>query len=461
MTEHGLQTGMMLLVSMLLFAGTIPLVAQTNVSFQYFYDDLGQLTKVVDSTGTIIEYVYDPVGNILQIKRSGVAPGTLAIFSFTPQRGGIGEAVTIQGQGFSNASAGNVVQFDGTPASVISASPTTVVAQVPNGATTGPITVSVGAQRAISSTNFTVLQIPAIISLSRKSALFNTAVLPFTITGINLTNATFDFSPVGGIAVTLLSIDPSGTSATMSLKTSNRAGIFALVGTNNFGSSSPIPVKANRFTVVDPLSKADTDGDGIPDVLEAEFGSDPLDPTSIPFIPKPPGEAESLSFSVVNGFPPLPPNTKTGESESVSFSVLNGFTVGNVNINTGEAESLSFSVANGFVVPTPNPSTAEAESLTFSVVNGTTPPAINPPTGEAESLTFSVSNSAPIAEITPRNSNRSKSSALNQSPGSKFENVNRNQEKDKDLAEDEPSAGSTRSPNKSKSSQVKGRSMRD
>src|SRR5437667_6722140 len=43
--------------------------AQAPITFQYFYDGLGQLTRVVDSTGVVIEYVYDPVGNILEVKR--------------------------------------------------------------------------------------------------------------------------------------------------------------------------------------------------------------------------------------------------------------------------------------------------------------------------------------------------------------------------------------------------------
>ena len=48
-----------------------PAPTQVPITFQYFYDDLGQLTKVVDSTGTVIEYVYDEVGNILEEENWG------------------------------------------------------------------------------------------------------------------------------------------------------------------------------------------------------------------------------------------------------------------------------------------------------------------------------------------------------------------------------------------------------
>jgi Rhs family protein len=42
--------------------------AQTPITFQYAYDDTGQLIKVVDSTGIAIDYFYDAVGNMLAIK---------------------------------------------------------------------------------------------------------------------------------------------------------------------------------------------------------------------------------------------------------------------------------------------------------------------------------------------------------------------------------------------------------
>jgi YD repeat-containing protein len=50
-----------------------PLDAQGTTAFQYFYDDLGQLTKVIDSLGNEVDYSYDQVGNLTQITR-GTAP---------------------------------------------------------------------------------------------------------------------------------------------------------------------------------------------------------------------------------------------------------------------------------------------------------------------------------------------------------------------------------------------------
>ena len=112
-----------------------PVLAQAPITFQYFYDELGQLTKVVDSAGNVIEYVYDPVGNILEIKRSTISG--LSVFGFSPEHGAIGTTVMIRGQGFSGTPSDNTVAFKGVPTTVTSATTTTLVVTVPPGATTG------------------------------------------------------------------------------------------------------------------------------------------------------------------------------------------------------------------------------------------------------------------------------------------------------------------------------------
>ena len=104
----------------LLTLWVVPLLGQAPITFQYFYDDLNQLAKVVDSTGSVVTYVYDSVGNILQINRSTVVPGALTIFNFTPLQGGPLSTVTILGQGFSTTPSANLVTFGGIAATVAS-----------------------------------------------------------------------------------------------------------------------------------------------------------------------------------------------------------------------------------------------------------------------------------------------------------------------------------------------------
>ncbi len=82
MIPTGRQIGLLLLLCC-----SIPVPAQTPIAFQYFYDELGQLTKVIDSAGNVIEYVYDAVGNMLEIRRTEKTPDPVAVFNITPQQG--------------------------------------------------------------------------------------------------------------------------------------------------------------------------------------------------------------------------------------------------------------------------------------------------------------------------------------------------------------------------------------
>ncbi len=118
-----------------------PLWAQSGASVQYVYDALGRLTTVVDPSGNVATYNYDAVGNLLSITRSTTSPSGLAIFSFSPGQGSVGQTVTIQGQNFSATPSSNTVKFNGTSATVTAATTNSLTTTVPSGATTGPICV--------------------------------------------------------------------------------------------------------------------------------------------------------------------------------------------------------------------------------------------------------------------------------------------------------------------------------
>jgi YD repeat-containing protein len=75
------------------------------MTFRYFYDDANELFRVLDSTGTLIEYIYDPSGNITKVNRSTVSPSAVAILNITPLTGAVGSNVTIYGQNFSASAA--------------------------------------------------------------------------------------------------------------------------------------------------------------------------------------------------------------------------------------------------------------------------------------------------------------------------------------------------------------------
>lgn len=108
------------------------------------------------------------------------------ITSFSPLEGPVGTTVTITGANFSSTAANNLVKFNGTTASVTSATASTLVVSVPVGASTGKISVTVADRAATSEENFTVSgMLPEIIGFSPSSGPRGTTV---TITGKNFSS---------------------------------------------------------------------------------------------------------------------------------------------------------------------------------------------------------------------------------------------------------------------------------
>jgi YD repeat-containing protein len=125
---------------------------------RYIYDDLNRLIGVVDQQGNAAEYVYDAVGNILQIKRFTVDPNAaVGITLVRPSSGPVGATVQIFGKGFSTTPGDNQVRFSGILATVSTATATSLTATVAAGATTGPITLTTPLGSATSPEAFTVL----------------------------------------------------------------------------------------------------------------------------------------------------------------------------------------------------------------------------------------------------------------------------------------------------------------
>jgi YD repeat-containing protein len=111
---------------------------------RYIYDKLNRLIGVVDQQGNAAEYVYDSVGNILQIKRFNVDPSVnVSISLITPNRGNVGTTVQLFGKGFSPTPGQNTVTFSGgATATVTAATVSSLTTTVPSGAITGPIAVT-------------------------------------------------------------------------------------------------------------------------------------------------------------------------------------------------------------------------------------------------------------------------------------------------------------------------------
>jgi hypothetical protein len=100
-------------------------------------------------SGNTALYTYDAVGNLLSISQQPAS--LLSIIDFTPKSGPVGTDVPIYGSGFSTTATQNTVKFNGVVATVASSSATQLNATVPAGATTGPISVTVGTNTVTSS----------------------------------------------------------------------------------------------------------------------------------------------------------------------------------------------------------------------------------------------------------------------------------------------------------------------
>ena len=144
---------------LLLAVAIRPAVAQPGGDLHYAYDDLNRLIAVVNASGDVSTYEYDAVGNLLAIRRVNAAefPGAVAITLVSPNAGRPGTAVSIFGKGFSPTPAQNIMSFNGAPGLVSAATATMIATSVPEGATTGPITVTTSLGTATSATPFQVI----------------------------------------------------------------------------------------------------------------------------------------------------------------------------------------------------------------------------------------------------------------------------------------------------------------
>jgi hypothetical protein len=131
------------------------------------------------TTGNVVVTVGGLVSNGVNFT---VQPSPPQITALNPNAGQVGASINIIGNNFSATPNQNTVTFNGTNATVTSASTTTLVVTVPAGATTGSVVVTVGGLTS-NGLNFIVQPTPPqITSINPTSGPFDTNV---TITGTN------------------------------------------------------------------------------------------------------------------------------------------------------------------------------------------------------------------------------------------------------------------------------------
>ena len=145
--------------------------------------------------------------------------------SLMPYFGRVGRVVELLGQGF--VAGKTKVSFNGTAATLTVVSGTYLTAAVPNGATTGPVTVTTSGVTLTSNKKFRVT--PQISSFKPSSGKVGTAV---TITGVSLKQTTA--VTFGGVRATSFTVN-SDTQVTANVPTGAKTGN---IGINTAGGSA-------------------------------------------------------------------------------------------------------------------------------------------------------------------------------------------------------------------------------
>jgi YD repeat-containing protein len=200
---------------------------------QYFYDDLGRLSAVVDGSKNVSVYSYDAVGNILSVTNSAQGAGNIGIFFLSPTSGAVGTPVTIKGFGFDPTPSANAVAFNGTAASVSTSTTDTIQTVVPSGATTGTITVTNTNGTGTSPQTFTIL-VPPTVTSATPNKVFQGSTTNVVISGTSLLTATSVQFAQSGITATII---PGITQTSLPVS-------LAVAGT--------VPLGAYTFSVTTP-----------------------------------------------------------------------------------------------------------------------------------------------------------------------------------------------------------------
>lgn len=207
----------------------VALPAPVRADVQYVYDGVGRVVQVIAPDGSSAQYVYDVAGNISAIKR--FSANQLALSAFNPSAAAPGAQVTIHGSGFSLTPANNVVSFNGAVGTVTNATPNRLTVQVPTGAATGPISVTLASATVSSVDNFVVTTPPTISS-------FAPAVVDSGAT-VTVSGSHFDAVP-NATQVTIANVGMRITS----------------ISNTQLAFTVPSSVKTNPITVATPYGDA-------------------------------------------------------------------------------------------------------------------------------------------------------------------------------------------------------------
>ncbi|MFM2182483.1 MAG: hypothetical protein RJB61_777, partial [Actinomycetota bacterium] len=264
-------------------AGTAVLITGLDFTFATavaFNGTAAQFTVVDDTSITTTVPVGATNGPITVTTGAGTGTSTTnfivglpapTIASFSPASGGIGTSVTILGDNFQS---GSEVRFNGALATNVTVSSLTqIIAVVPAGTTTGPITVTTTSGTGTSATNFTFVPPPTVTSFTPLSGIIGSSV---TVSGSNLTGASVRFN--GTLAVTV-TVANNGNSLTAVVPAGATTGQISVTTTGGTATSTAsylvLPAVTSLVPATGPVTGGTTvliNGTGFTGVSGVTFG---------------------------------------------------------------------------------------------------------------------------------------------------------------------------------------------
>jgi hypothetical protein len=231
------------------------------------------------------------------------------ITGVSPDRGSAGTEVTITGSNFHTTASGNVVKFNGIAATVSNNTTSTLLVQIPEGATTGPLTVTVNNSRTATFSEFTVLMDPPVMESFDP-------VIGKTGTTVVITGSDFSSIPANN------HVKFNGADAVVTEATSSSLKVTvptnASTGKVSVTVNGVTTISATDFTVRPHLEK-----------LEPSFGTinSIVTITGSGFVVPATSNIVSFNGSLAEVI--------SGTSTTLSVKVLPGTTTGVVNVTSG------------------------------------------------------------------------------------------------------------------------------
>lgn len=267
----------------------------------YVYDELGRLVAEIDPAGGTTRYSYDPAGNLLSVTRD--SSSAFRVDGFSPASGKVGDSVNIFGAGFIASPAQNTVSFNGTPATITLATAHSLVASVPSGATSGPITVSNANGTATTAQAFTVIA-PAAINGTTPSHVTRGDTSRIDILGTHLDSATAVTFSAPGFSARIVTREANRLTIDLTVAGTVAFGTYAFSVTNYAGTAQSGAV---TITVTTAL---------LGDVLTITRPLSVHLPAVIPGAPA--GNAMSVTLPLSVHVPALIPGAPSGDAMSAT-----------------------------------------------------------------------------------------------------------------------------------------------